>query len=86
MTLLLCGRLQTEVHEIYEAVCQLKEKLRQLENTLCRLLKTRSALEQDIAVKEKTLQIDSAFCMGLRKKMPMDPKIGPILILPPVQC
>jgi len=24
--------------------------------------------------------------MGLRKKMPMDPKIGPILVLPPVQC
>ena len=33
MTVLLCGRLQTEVHEIYEAVCQLKEKLRQLDNS-----------------------------------------------------
>jgi len=78
--------IQKEVHEIYEVICQLKEKLRQVENALCKLLKTRTSLEQDIAVKEKTIQIDSAFCLGLRKKMPMDPKIGPVLIKPVVVC
>lgn len=80
------SRIQKEVNDLYETVCRLKEKLRQAENTMCRLLKTRALLEQDIAIKEMTIQIDSAFCMGLRKKMPMDPKIGPVLIMPHVQC
>jgi len=70
--------LQNEVNEIRESVRLLKEKLRQSENALVRLLKTRSALQHDISVKENSLQIDSKYCMGMRKNMPMDPKIGPI--------
>ena len=60
----------------------LKEKLRQAENALVRLLKTKSTLEEDISVKENSLSIDSRGCMGLRKNMPMDPKVGPIFNMP----
>ena len=74
--------LQTEVHEIRESVRMLKDKLRQAENALVRLLKTKSTLEHDISVKENSLQIDSKYCMGMRKNMPMDPKVGPIFNMP----
>ena len=60
----------------------LKEKLRQAENALVRLLKTKRTLESDIAVKENSLSIDSKYCMGMRKNMPMDPKVGPIFNMP----
>lgn len=74
--------LQREVAEIRESVRILKEKLRQAENALVRLLKTRAALEDDISVKENSLQIDSKYCLGMRKNMPMDPKVGPIFTMP----
>ena len=74
--------LQTEVHEIRESVRMLKDKLRQAENALVRLLKTKSTLEHDISVKENSLQIDSKYCMGMRKNMPMDPTVGPIFNMP----
>jgi tektin-3 len=74
--------LQTEVNEIRDSVRMLKDKLRQAENALVRLLKTRSTLEHDISVKENSLQIDSKYCMGMRKNMPMDPKVGPIFSMP----
>ncbi len=75
-------RLQKEVGEIRESVRILKDKLRQAEQSLVRLLKTKSALDQDIAVKENSLQIDVKYCMGMRKNMPMDPKVGPIFNMP----
>ena len=75
-----------EIKETHKEVCKLKNKLSRIENALCKLLKTRSALEQDIAFKERTIHIDSAICLGLRMKMPMDPKIGPVLVRPTVQC
>lgn len=74
--------LQREVQEIRESVRLLKDKLRQAENALVRLLKTKSTLEHDISVKENSLQIDSKYCMGMRKNMPMDPKVGPIFSMP----
>lgn len=74
--------LQREVAEIRESVRLLKDKLRQAENALVRLLKTKSTLEHDISVKENSLQIDSKYCMGMRKNMPMDPKVGPIMHMP----
>ena len=75
-------RLQREVAEIRESVRVLKEKLRQAENALVRLLKTKRTLEHDISVKENSLNIDGKYCMGMRKNMPMDPKIGPIFNMP----
>ena len=70
------------MQEIRESVRLLKDKLRQAENALVRLLKTKSTLEHDISVKENSLQIDSKYCMGMRKNMPMDPKVGPIFSMP----
>ena len=75
-------RLQKEVNEIRESVRVLKDKLRQAETALVRLVKTKRALESDIAVKENTLSIDSKYCMGMRKNMPMDPKVGSIYKMP----
>ncbi|KAK2187322.1 hypothetical protein NP493_169g01020 [Ridgeia piscesae] len=74
--------LQREVAEIRESVRLLKEKLRTAENSLVRLLKTKATLEVDIGVKENSLTIDGKYCMGMRKEMPMDPKVGPIFTMP----
>ncbi|XP_013384963.1 tektin-3 [Lingula anatina] len=77
--------LQKEVNEIRESVRYLKEKLRQSEISLARLMKTKSTLEHDISVKENSLSIDSKACMGMRKGFPMDPKVGPIFNMPLAQ-
>nr|WLD15747.1 tektin 3/5B [Platynereis dumerilii] len=74
--------LQKEVHEIRESVRYLKDKLRSAESALSRLMKTKATLEHDISVKENSLMIDSKYCLGMRKNMPMDPKIGPIFNMP----
>lgn len=74
--------LQREVNEIRESVRILREKLRNAETALARLAKTRSALENDIKMKENSLTIDSKHCMGMRKSFPMDPKVGPIFQMP----
>ena len=68
--------------EIRESVRILKENLRQAENALIRLLKTKRTLEHDISTKENSLSIDHKYCMGMRKNMPMDPKIGHIMDMP----
>ena len=60
----------------------LREKLRNAEAALARLAKTRSALENDIKMKENSLTIDGKHCMGMRKSFPMDPKVGPIFQMP----
>jgi len=70
--------LQSEVHEIRESVRMLKDKLREAENSLVRLLKTKQTLEHDISVKDNSLMIDNKHCMGMRKNMSMDPKVGQI--------
>lgn len=76
--------LQREVNEIRDSVRLLKEKLRQAENALVRLLKAKTTLQQDISVKENSISIDAKGCMGMRKNMPMDPKVGPIFSMPSV--
>jgi len=75
------------VNEIREAVRLLKEKLREAENALCRLLQTRSKLEQDIGTKERSIEIDSKACMGMRKSVASgggNQKMPPMLIMPMV--
>ncbi|XP_041365465.1 tektin-3-like isoform X1 [Gigantopelta aegis] len=74
--------LQREVNEIRESVRILKERLKSSELSLARLMKTKSTLEHDIAVKDNTIRIDSQWCMGMRKGFPMDPKVGPIFQMP----
>jgi tektin-3 len=75
--------LQREVSEIKESVRVLKDKLKKAMLALNRLNRARSTLEQDIAVKENSLAIDSRGCMGLRKNMALDSSIaGPIFKMP----
>ena len=50
---------------------------------MSRMVKVRTQLLHDIAVKENTLQIDQRCVVGRRRFMPMDPAVGPIVALDP---
>jgi len=76
-------RLLCEVHELYNTIRQLKETLHESELTMSRMVKVRTQLLYDIAVKENTLQIDQRCVIGRRRFMPMDPAVGPIVALDP---
>lgn len=68
-------RLVEEVCEITDTVEALQAKLREAENALQCLLRTKSALEQDLAVKNNSLFIDREKCLAMRKTFPMSPRI-----------
>ncbi|XP_067673209.1 tektin-3-like isoform X2 [Haliotis asinina] len=68
-------RLVSEVAEITDTVESLQAKLRMSENALQELLRTKSALEQDLSVKNNSLFIDREKCLGMRKTFPMSPRI-----------
>ena len=72
----LLHRLVEEVFEIQETVDKLKAKLRESENALQHLLRTKSALEHDLNVKNNSLFIDRERCMGLRKTFPLAPRVA----------
>jgi len=76
-------RLLCEVQELYNTIRQLKETLHESELTMSRMVKVRTLLLHDIAVKENTLQIDQRCVIGRRRFMPMDPAVGPIVSLEP---
>ena len=65
------SRLIQEVHDLRAAVTDLHSKLRQEENAIQHLLRTKSTLEQDLAVKNNTLFIDSDKVMGIRRTFTM---------------
>lgn len=69
-------RLVEEVGEINETVDSLKAKLREGENALQHLLRTKASLEQDLAIKNNSIFIDREKCMGMRKTFPMSPRVG----------
>jgi len=69
-------RLQVEIREILESMRVLKEKLNAAMQSLARLQKTKLALENDIAVKESSIDIDRRECIGLRKTVSIDPTRG----------
>jgi len=69
-------RLVEEVYEINETVDSLKAKLREAENALQHLLRTKSSLEQDLSIKNNSLFIDREKCMGMRKTFPMSPRVA----------
>ena len=75
-------RLQKEIEELRAAIAVLEAKLREAEEALMRLRKARSTLEQDIQAKERSLEIDSKVCMGMRKKVATDPKCCPMITVP----
>jgi len=75
-------RLQREIEELREAIAVLEAKLREAEDALVRLRKARATLEEDIRTKERTLEIDSKVCIGLRKRMASDPRSCPMVTVP----
>jgi len=64
-------RLIQEVHDLHAAVTDLHGKLRQEENAIQHLLRTKSTLEQDLAIKNNTLFIDFDKVMGIRRTFTM---------------
>lgn len=64
-------RLVEEVCEITETVEHLQCKLREAENALQALLRTKGALEQDLSIKNNTLFIDREKCLAMRKTFPI---------------
>jgi len=68
-------RLVEEVGEITDTVEALQARLRDSENALQQLLRTKSALEMDLAVKNNSLFIDREKCLAMRKTFPMSPRI-----------
>jgi len=69
-------RLVEEVYEINETVESLKIKLREAENALQHLLRTKSSLEHDLSIKNNSIFIDREKCMGMRKTFPMSPRVA----------
>ncbi|KAF1593072.1 UNVERIFIED_CONTAM: Tektin-3, partial [Eudyptes pachyrhynchus] len=63
-------RLVNEVHEIDEMIQSLQQRLRDAEDTLQMLVRAKSVLEHDLAVKANSLFIDQEKCMGMRKTFP----------------
>lgn len=68
-------RLVEEVSEIGETIESLQGKLRQAENALQQLLRTKAALEQDLSIKNNSIFIDREKCLGMRKTFPMSPRV-----------
>ena len=62
-------RLVEEVGEIEHSAQQLLERLAESEATLKRLNRNELVLEEDIAIKTNSLQIDQDQCMVTRKAM-----------------
>jgi len=69
-------RLQAEIRDILEAMRLLKEKLNAALQSMARLQKTKVTLENDIAIKESSIDIDRRECIGLRKTVAIDPTRG----------
>lgn len=69
-------RLVEEVYQIGETLEGLKAKLRESENTLQNLVRTRASLEQDLNIKNNSLFIDKETCLGMRKSLPMLPRLA----------
>lgn len=69
------NRLVEEVHEITDTVDHLQHKLREAENALQALLRTKGALEQELSIKNNSLFIDRERCLAMRKTFPMAPRL-----------
>ena len=61
--------LISEVGEISDSVSQLQEKLADSERALKELIRNQLTLEEDIAVKANSLQIDKGQCTALRSQL-----------------
>jgi len=63
--------LVEEVYEITETIEQLRAKLREAENALQQLLRTKMSLEHDLTVKNNSIYVDREICLGKRKNFPL---------------
>ncbi|KAM9006143.1 tektin-3 isoform X2 [Sarcophilus harrisii] len=63
-------RLVNEVHEIDDAIQCLQQRLRDSEDILQALVRSKATLEHDLIVKSNSLFIDQEKCMGMRKSYP----------------
>lgn len=70
-SLIFIFRLIQEVHDLHAGIADLHGKLRQQENAVQHLLRTKSTLEQDLSVKNNSLFIDSDRVMGIRRTFTM---------------
>ncbi|XP_061233117.1 tektin-3 [Neopsephotus bourkii] len=68
-------RLVSEVCELDEAIQNLHQRLREAEDMLQTLVRSKSVLEHDLSVKANTLFIDQEKCMGMRKTFPVVPRL-----------
>ncbi|XP_051851554.1 tektin-3 isoform X1 [Antechinus flavipes] len=62
--------LVNEVHEIDDAIQCLQQRLRDSEDILQALVRSKATLEHDLIVKSNSLFIDQEKCMGMRKSYP----------------
>ncbi|CAF3973728.1 unnamed protein product, partial [Rotaria magnacalcarata] len=77
-------RLIQEVHDLHAAIADLLRKLRQEENAVQHLLRSKSSLEQDLTIKKNSLFIDSEKVLGIRRLFMMDAREKSSL--PSVSC
>lgn len=59
------------MYEITETLEQLRAKLREAENALQQLLRTKMSLEHDLTVKNNSIYVDREICLGKRKNFPL---------------
>lgn len=64
--------LQKEIDEINKQVERMYHVLKEVENQHQRLLKTRNALEHDLALKVDAMYIDKEKVCGLRRAYPVN--------------
>ncbi|VTJ74470.1 Hypothetical predicted protein [Marmota monax] len=76
----LCGditqfRLVKEAFTIDDTLQTLKLRLRETQDTIQLLVRTKSRLEHELAIKANTLCIDKERCMSMRKAFPSTPRL-----------
>ncbi|NXU50794.1 TEKT3 protein, partial [Turnix velox] len=62
--------LVNEVHEIYDTVRSLQQRLKDSEDTLQMLVHAKSVLQHELAIKANSLLIDQEKCMRMRRTFP----------------
>ena len=67
---LILSRLVGEVGEIQESIGLLNDKMREAQTVHQDLLRNKSRLEHDIAIKSNSLTIDRQRCLAQRKNLP----------------
>jgi len=81
-----CFRLVGEIIELGESGDTLKAKIHEAQNAQQQLLRTKLALEADLAVKNNSLFIDRDKCMGLRKSFILKPRLYSVITFNWVVC